>query len=481
MELTRNNIKVINYMVSLYILVIVLTPFFLITQYAQPQADDFTMFEVLHKLGYFNAQNYWYFNWTGRYFGKAIVSIILPLKYNSLINLQTLVLLNLVIFILSLFYLVNSIFKREDFSNKVLIFSILIISYFWLIPSPSEAFYWLPGSIEYQLGFSLLMILFGLLNKLNDKKSKSLKILAIILALLIPGSSEINIIIGAGLLFIYLCSEFLINKIFNSFLLLIFVIFIVFSLISVLAPGNEQRAQVLISLGLSKNNDFYFSIYNSFLIAFKSVFQILFKSPFILFCLLLVTLFRSPLSEETMNKISYKILLLFWILFLSFYVFLHFPFIYKTGTIVLPGRNSNLFQMFFILGFVFMSIISFGKLTLGKTLQISEPFKILLVTSIMLFASIQLLMPNKIQNAYKDLFGGKAKRFNKELEARYVFLKSNKNRIVKIPALSDPPFTIYVTDIDTSFKGWINSSYSLYYGVDSVKTDSTIKTPILLR
>jgi len=53
----------------------ILLPFVLLSFYARPAADDFSYADSVMKYGFWNAQTYWYTQWSGRFFSTLLVTL----------------------------------------------------------------------------------------------------------------------------------------------------------------------------------------------------------------------------------------------------------------------------------------------------------------------------------------------------------------------------------------------------------------------
>ena len=181
-----------NFIISIGILTIL--PFIVISFFNNPTADDFCYNCQSRDLGFWNAQLSWYNGWSGRYFSSAILSIK-PLVSDSFLIYKLIPIILLISLFTSIYYLSSLLFvnlKKRDFF--ILTFFILTL-YLIQIPSISQGFYWLAGSITYQLSNILAILLFCFLIKLIETNEIKYLIISIFFAFLVIGSNEASMLL----------------------------------------------------------------------------------------------------------------------------------------------------------------------------------------------------------------------------------------------------------------------------------------------
>lgn len=72
---------------------------------------------------------------------------------------------------------------------------------------------------------------------------------------------------------------------------------------------------------------------------------------------------------------------------------------------------------------------------------------------------------NNIATSYVDLITGKAKNYNEQLKKRYQLISNNNSNeySIKLPALKNPPKTIYFKDISEDIHFWANIDCKNYW------------------
>lgn len=457
---------------SVLILALCILPFFWLTPYIQPQYDDFGVWIVRSTHSFFEAQWIWYMKWSGRFSAFFLISFLHPIIYRSLDLLGIAAAIIQVLFPLAIFLSLKNLLPRSVLLTLTLpVFAVVLMSYYWKIPSPAEAFFWIPSTFSYQLGLILIIFLFGFLWSPNSLHNKNVKILLILLCFFIPGTSEISILLVNALLGVTLLYQYIEKKEVNRFLIGIFALSLIMSVISAGAPGNAARAEVLKNLQGTQAGDVMFSLKGSFVIIKTQLLELFLKSPLIPVTLLFILLISFHIHHFR-SEVKGRYIPLYFLLWIGIYVLLHFPFIYKAGIVFMPGRVLNVTQFFFISGW-------FGLVTLilryyKNTISISP---ILLKLTVLLFVPyifIQLLMPNKILSALQDGLSGRGKEYSQQMDERYAILENSKGADVRVEPLRVLPHTIHLTDINTDTSNECNTLVAKYFGLNSIKIDSSL-------
>lgn len=455
-----------------------LAPHIILSWFAEYTTDDY----LVHTPGYnfWQVQVHWYKTWTGRYSAAFFELVFHPIRYGELGYLWIIALSAQFFFLFSLNFFIKSFLFGISKSFRFFIFSIITLQCYWLLPSSAEAFYWIAGIVTYQLGLCLNLIFFGLLLGRTAPFSKKNKIILILLAVIIPGTCEINLLVFCVVLGCILVFSFYKERKINRFLLLLFMVGFFFSLFSILAPGNTLRAAVLEKAPGVKTDDLFFTIIGILTIAKEQMVQLLLHSP--LFITSILFLSSLKLSEfKPVRKPSLIHAVLFLFVAFGIYVFLHFPFVYKEGVTIVPGRIFNVTSIFFIIcWFIFLSLLWFS-LTTENEAEIengykSSTFYILLLLFLGCFCLFQLLMPNKIQNSWRDLLSGDARKYSEQVEERIKIIENSKGKHLQVAPLKKMPYSICVGDIEPDTSHWTNQSVAVYFNLASIKIDSSLSS-----
>lgn len=456
---------------------ICITPYLFLAQYTEAFTDDYSIGLVLKRVNFFEAQFQWYTNWTGRYTAHALVSLLHPIAYGNLGGLWVFALLTQGVFFSSLYFFIKSLLPELPKIQRLFVFAIITLQYFWLIPSTSEAFNWIPASFSYQLGASLNLVFFGLLLS-NKERTKRSRLFLILLTLIIPGTSEINLFIFCSGLFITTAFYYWNDKKIDRFLALILGIGVFFSLFSLLSPGNSNRTTIIKEMSDGKPGDILFSIKTAIIISKQQIMMWILHSPFMVNnVLFLCVLFSTGIRPS--KKPNLILIFVFFFGFIGTYLFLHVLFPFKTGIFYMPERLLNVTSLFFIIcWFAFISMLWFA-FTFGNE-QVKSPeiysniFSGATLVMLGLFCFSQLLVPNKIQNAWRDLLSGDAKRYSEQIHARIRLMEESKGKHLHIAPIKSIPYSICASDIKTDSLHWSNRAVAEYFELGSVQIDSTL-------
>ena len=451
---------------------LILIPFLGLSFYVQPQFDDFSIWLATNSKTVLEAQSYWYLNWSGRYTAFGLISIFNPIVYRNTNNFFIAAIIIQLAFLFSLYYSVRSFFPKE--TDKLRVFTLFVciaLVYYWQLPSPAEAFYWIPASFSYQLGLILTLLFFSILWKniesINSKKS----IILILLSVLIPGTSEISLLIFLALLGLTVLLNFILYKKVHPLLMALFFVGITFSIISIKAPGNTIRAAELRGNTHANIEDIGFSIRTSVNFIKTQILGLFMKSPFLLITLLFAWIV-STLEIKKSLKLKPIYIFCFTAIWIGLYFMIHIPYFYKSGIVHMPGRISNITQIVFILGFwgTLILCIQHLKIDLKSAFEFSGIIYLILIIHIL----FQFLLPNKIQSASRDFFSGNARNYSQKMQARFKLLEKNEGKNMVVESIKDVPFSIYLADINSDSNSIRNKQVSFYFNLASIRMDSTL-------
>jgi hypothetical protein len=431
-----------------------LSAFIVLSIFNYPSADDYFFTLKSQNLGVFASVIDWYKTWTGRYFSSFVMSIN-PLVFNNYFLYRIIPILLLITLYATIYMIFNLIFPIENKKEKLFYSNMLMLMYLFQMPNVCQGFYWLSGSITYQLAnvFTVLF-LFSLIKLLTLKENKYLA-LNIILAIAIIGSNETSMLsldFLVGLIFLF--DLYLKRKINKSLVLLLFIM-LTFSAIVYFAPGNQVRADHSINK---------YELVESTIQTVKTIKSFLIKwLPLnIIFILLLINMLE---KSEVKNKINQQlvifninpivgILSILGLLFVGF-----FPGFWSMGNCP-PSRAINVIYLFFTLSLTY-SILNIHFYLKNKNLNsisINQTFTYLFLIII----AIEMYKTNNIKTAVKDLLQGKAYGYYLQVKARNLKIASCNNDTCYVAPFSNTPTTIFCYDITSDPNHWCNESYARY-------------------
>jgi hypothetical protein len=221
------------------------------SNYVRYYGDDYCTSSVLNKIGYFEAQIYWYSSWSGRFSYNAFVHFSEIFYLNSIIILPIILCCFLII---SLSFLFIKIINTKNTINIIIsTIAAILFTGMMIILSPNiyQTLYWQTGSLTYFIPFIFLTAALALpFDIKNNTKSKNFIIKVIVFSILIfiaGGFSESYVAMQTTLLILIL-GALIIKKI-NKKKIIIFIYGTLSSIASMaiilLAPGNKVRQDLL--------------------------------------------------------------------------------------------------------------------------------------------------------------------------------------------------------------------------------------------
>ncbi|AFY77747.1 hypothetical protein Ple7327_2449 [Pleurocapsa sp. PCC 7327] len=244
-------------------LIVIIIPFLLLSYFNHPSTDDFCYANKVLELGFWNAQIFWYLNWSGRYFGTAansLYAVIVGLFGEDNYTTNFWKLYKFVapflfgMFWISLFCFFKAIAGKISSNLNIFWATYLgFVIYLCGMPSTVEGFYWLNGAFYYTLGNILLFFLLALLlskDRILNSSSFSKKIIyglgCALLAAAIAGSSEILAIFLLTIAFIGVLLTSYTKHHSSLIWRIVLGVTIISIALSFLSPGTSQRYNVTV-------------------------------------------------------------------------------------------------------------------------------------------------------------------------------------------------------------------------------------------
>ncbi len=453
-KLIYSIINLVNNQIAIYVIgALILFPFLVLSYYNQPSSDDFDYNNLSRNLGYFNAQKHIYINWSGRYIATALMTIkelvSLPFTFYKIIPIAVITSL-----IIAISYAIRSCLPslKKTENHKITIY--IFIIYLVILPSVSQAFYWLPASMSYQTSNIFLLVFIGLY--VNLLKTNSIKYLigCGFVSLLIIGTNETSMLLLNYFMLASCVYQYVQQKKIPKHGVILLICSVLFSLIVILAPGNSLR-----SANVAVKHELIDSISRTILTAFNYI--IVWLPLIILLIGLIYNTIRPHISKKMSNVFKTNPYFIFLVIF--FIPFVGFFPAYWALSHVAPPRTINSISFYFILGCLYLVIALIFQHKL-KPVQIGKEFQVgIFIVFLCIIAS-----SNNIRTAYSNIISGDASAYNTELNQRYLYLlKTSKEELI-VPMLNHKPATIYFDDITPNKNDWRNKSYQKFFNKTSI-------------
>jgi len=461
----------INFEILYFYILIVFLPFLSLFLYVHPSADDFTYVNTFLEKGFWKSQLFWYKGWSGRYIGTVFLTTSPLITYNIWIYRISLFIILLLLFF-SLYFFLKTLFSSYQKKDVILVTGIFLIFYLSIMPQTSSAFYWYAGSATYTLGIVFTLFMFTYMIKyFYEGRKKKFGLLAVLFMFLAVGSNEtvmmmIFIVLFFVLLLYYYNKQLYQTKIFEKdvFLLILFFLAIVFSLIVVFAPGNTIRSSYF------PNKHHLSSFKQSFLITIKYLYNWI---PVAIMLSFLIVYIIQAKSMEIKRKIFRIHPLLAFLLVLVIVYSGFFPSFWSMGSPP-PLRTINVIFFFFLVGWLYFTLSL--KYFISDNHVFNKPSFVYFF--VLIFLSTMIFNPqNNIRKLYSDWLSGRAHKYDKSLRLRYKKIKKFQegkklNDTLIVPALNNIPKSIFFNDITNDVKNWKNASYAHYWKIKAIKIEN---------
>ncbi|WP_300565556.1 DUF6056 family protein [Flavobacterium sp.] len=439
-----------------------LFPLLFLSFFNHPASDDFGYSYETITFGFKQVQIDRYYDWSGRYFSNAILSVD-PIIYNNFTIYKLIPIGLFLLFVYSLYYFLGSLFGGISTRIKWAFAGLIFFLYFYQMADVCEGLFWLPGSITYQLANVLFVFLVSFILKYYKTKNIVYVILSSILIMAIVGCNEIITLTILFLFFTFLLFQYQTNKKLDRVLIVLFAVLIVFTGFSILAPGNAARETFI-----EVKHQFFYSVVMTLI---YSAYYLIMWSPILLISALFVTEYFDTLIE----KIKFKKVLIHPLLsFVGMFLVICcgiFPGFWSLNTRP-PGRAINTIYFFFVFAFLYFLITLFHYFKRTKNYSFVMPNYIKIVLMFLLL--MNAFSSGNIRVAYSDLLSGRAYKFDKEMKNRYDIINNSESQNCVVPAIENAPLTIFSyedMELTTDKENWKNDAIAKYFKKESIVID----------
>lgn len=426
--------------------------------YIFPIGDDYMMFTLRKINGFYGAVQYALTHFGGRYFSYFLNCLVNINPNNfSFYRLQTFG--YFIFFLINIYHFFHQLFYRISFKNKLLLTSAFFITYFLMMFSVAEGFFWYTAVTTYMIANALTLLFFSLILKYYRRKSTIIFILSLAIQFLLYGLNEVSMLYNTFILFCIVVYQFYIKGNFRKQSILFFA-FALTSIFFYLSFDGSTNRETLIVTETGKefhNKDLLYSVFMAFrkmhLTFLYGFWMIIFLIPF-----LLQNAIKQIIEKYSIPKISIIIGLLIWIasvtigLFTSYYGANWYP----------NGRMLNVNALYVWFSTLFLSILFVVNINLLQKIIYTRYTPIISIVILLLSVYI---FPNNIKALYNDWFSGKLKNYKIEMNKNYNLLSHCKTDSCKIEVINNKPFTILERRKEQShqFQQYYLKHYSDYF------------------
>lgn len=456
----------------LIILIFLIIPFFWLSFFIHPSADDYSFSHIIKVCGRWAYQVSMYNHWSGRYFANLIFSLN-PLTFDSFGGYKIFALLLLTAFVLSAIYFAYAILKgRSNFTETVVAALLLTVVYLDIIPSPAETIYWMTGSIEYFLPCILILIFLAAVITGLRKENKNWKYIFIagLAGFCTCGCNEISLIFILEItILIFILNLW--NRHILRFILPVLIVVFISSLFDIIAPGNYARM-----LNYPNAHNIVYSLEVSCISLIKLAGIHLKSPPFIILTVLslpVLSIINSKIEKSLISINPWQACGVAVFIFISIF----FPVAYSTG-FPSPLRIYNTASAMFMLAWFYLIYLFIHHYSFS--IQYPKLMQALMLCAYIIFIAggfykvpgKEIHFSGNVAQAFYDAAFG-AKTYNDEMNERYSIIENSKQAgklSVSVPALPVKPSSIYFIDISDDTTSWINNGTAQYFGLSSIRS-----------
>jgi len=449
---------------------VLLAPFVLLNVFNQPSKDDFVAAVSVAQHGVVGSVVHEYQHWGGRfvaYLAFGVLEHAVPRFH--LYALESLVFQ--IILGSSFLFCFNEVFARPlgwHWSWGLVGLAVILAR----LPSPAEGLYWLTGYMAYTFPAAMLLVLLALVARQQGwsigqhapqgRSSLGSHLLALLLIVIVVGCNETCAVLLLGLLSLAIAARVIEARAVPWRLVWYVAFGLAVFAVSVLAPGNAARMQVVdthqsVWVVLGK----YVAGSARHFLRFLGLAQV--------GVLLLAWRTRARWAPRLSHRFcSWSVRR--WLI-LTFVAVILVPFLpgyYAMGARP-PARAINVLLFFHNLS-LFLVVLSW----MGEVVQRDTAPEWLRTRWFSLPAAEVLLalglLVGRQGRAYYDL-AFKAADYQRQFAHRYEQIRRSPGGDLVVPRLHDPPRTIYVGDIERDPTHWKNVSYAQFFGLTSIRAD----------
>ncbi|GAB3250443.1 hypothetical protein GCM10027347_08220 [Larkinella harenae] len=475
-----NQLLTPNKFVSLLLigcLLLVVFPLIALAFYNQPSpVDDYCFADTARKFGVWQAQQFYYDGWSGRYFHNLMVHTG-PLVWGWYGAYAVFPIVLLICLWLGFYYLVRQLTRLMMTTVEQAITAsagcFLFISQLVSIP---EFFYWYPGLACYSVSCVCFLLLLGVLvehDRIQFRLNAKFLVLESLLIATIIGSSETSMIMALALLGTVLLGLLIYRRQLPISLLLVLSIAGICCYYLIQAPGNAVRMG-----GNERSQDVIFSVTETLKYCVSHFPKQFTKTPIvpitILFLPIAYRLTDSRNPSRRYFEVHPLLALLPYLGLLFILTLLHF---WAVGVQPVP-RLLNTVNLILTVGWFYNVTVwvrvfrqNVGVLSIFAHYQWGIAVLMAVTLGYITYKNTNLRL------AYDDLRSGRARAFHEAVEQRYELMARSASDTIELLPLPASPVSLVLEDIRENPEYLWNKCWAGYYHKKGVKLRETTREP----
>lgn len=464
------------------VFLISLIPILYLSGYVHATGDDYgygarthqiwlsthSVWQVLKAAGQ-TVQRYW-IGWQGTWFTIFLMSLQPEVFWDNGYWIVPWIMLALTIF--STLYLTEYVMVQKlrlpkaTWISCTLILLLAMIQYF---PSTKSGIFWYNGTAHYIIPYSMALVAIRCCWSFADRKRKKDWIAAFICMALLGGASYLApLLVLIAVAYLILC-EWKTKK--HVFYLCIPVAAELAGLIvSYLAPGNKSRGGEDFGIhGLLIVK----TILECFVDGAKQIFLYLFKTPFILLCLVVIAVLLVNAFQKVRPTFDFPYPVIVAVAMFCMYCAMYAPGVYA-GVELSGGVPNTIYQVFLMTVFITV-IYTVGWMNhhfckdekMGK-IKKAVCGGLLMLALFLILVEKGTLKSSTSYQCYDYIVSGQADDYKAQMEERLSLLRNPELKNVELPAMNSDQGPLMHMEVMENPKEWTNTVVKQFFGKESV-------------
>lgn len=427
-----------------------------------------SVWQVLKAAGQ-TVQHYW-IGWQGTWFTIFLMSLQPEVFWDNGYWIVPWIMLALTIF--STLYLTEYVMVQKlrlpkaTWISCTLILLLAMIQYF---PSTKSGIFWYNGTAHYIIPYSMALVAIRCCWSFADRKRKKDWIAAFICMALLGGASYLApLLVLIAVAYLILC-EWKTKK--HVFYLCIPVAAELAGLIvSYLAPGNKSRGGEDFGIhGLLIVK----TILECFVDGAKQIFLYLFKTPFILLCLVVIAVLLVNAFQKVRPTFDFPYPVIVAVAMFCMYCAMYAPGVYA-GVELSGGVPNTIYQVFLMTVFITV-IYTVGWMNhhfckdekMGK-IKKAVCGGLLMLALFLILVEKGTLKSSTSYQCYDYIVSGQADDYKAQMEERLSLLRNPELKNVELPAMNSDQGPLMHMEVMEDPNEWTNTVVKQFFGKESV-------------
>ena len=457
-------LRVITGLLLLFV-VVILVPLVALATFNHPSpTDDYCFTNTVLNYGFWQAQQFYYDGWTGRYFHNFIVHTN-PLVIGWYGGYKIYPIVFLALILLGFYALANQWLHRSfGVMGKLALTSGLFVGFMVTLPGLPEYLYWYTGWASYGLSSVLFLLLLATLMA-HQRRGFGVQpgylLIESLLVTAIIGSSEMTMVLVLSVLGLILLGELIQRRRVSVTTVVLLVVSAVSCYYLFKAPGNAIRMG-----GNPHSSDLKLTITSSLRFAAVYFVQQALRTPWLPLSVLYL-----PMAWQLVNRRVPPYLRLHPLLGLAYgvatvlaLISLHF---YGVGIPPIP-RLINIVNLTFWLCWLYVLTLGLAffrdRIHPERLLPHLRPEAILLLVWAAVAAAFGPVLPL----AYGDWLSGRAAAYDRAMQNRYALLARPNSPVTLLDPLPNYPASLFLEDIHTDPNHLWNRCWADYFDKKTV-------------